>query len=335
MIIYDNIEFWNVAELKKSPYQSGLFLMRYPESLIENIDSEPANIMLKKASGIELRFKTENARSRLYLKSTEGDQIIQIYKGDFLVREEILKAGITSCVSLYHEANFRDRIEALPKETKGSFVFSPDVWRVVLGHSDIFYEGLDTGKFKAVSPGENDKPKVKWLAYGSSITQANYDGYVHYAAHLLGWDVMNKGMAGSCYCEPAIVDYLCSIDFNIMTMELGINMRDSISVEDFEKRVKNLIHTIQQKHSEKPLLVIDLYENFATGTDSEIDHKDRAYREVLDRTVSDLNAKNVHRIEAKEIMDDFRCLSADLVHPTRFGHARMGANLAQILKNYI
>ena len=201
-----------------------------------------------------------------------------------------------------------------------------------IDYQDILFEGLDAGGNDVFPPTREELPPVRWLAYGSSITHANPEGYVHVAAEWLGWDVMNKGMAGACLCEPEMAAYLADEDWDIATLELGINMRATFPPKAFEARAGHLIRTLHERNPGKPIGVINLYDNYATGTDTEAGRREAAYREILDRLVAEIGDPAVIRISARDVMDDFRCLSADFVHPTRTGHARMGANLADVLE---
>ena len=90
----------------------------------------------------------------------------------------------------------------------------------------------------AKKPGEDEKPRRRWLAYGSSITNVG-SWYVHHAALRLLADVFNKGMCGSCLCEPEVAGWLPSCEsWDFATLELGVNMRGGFSAMEFEKRAR-------------------------------------------------------------------------------------------------
>lgn len=332
-MIHDRIEFWNTAELTPEPYQSGLRLQRFPASVRTALAANPHGMVTgTKASSIEIRFRTDSPRARLYVKNLQGAFPARIYRGNWLVREEPLKVGTTTCIELSApEKQVSEQFLELSERHPDSFYISPMLWRVVFDHQDILFEGLDAGGNDVFPPSREELPPRRWLAYGSSITHASPEGYVHVAAERLGWDVMNKGVAGGCLCEPEMADYLSNEDWDIATLELGINMRGAFPPEEFEARAGHLIRTLHERNPGKPIGVINLYDNYATGTDSEAGRREAAYREILDRLVAEIGDPAVVRISAREVMDDFRCLSADFVHPTCTGHARMGANLAPIL----
>lgn len=332
-MIHDNIEFWNTAELTTEAYQSGLRLQRFPAPVRAALAANPNGMVVgKKAVGTEIRFRTDSPRARLYVKSLQGTLPVRIYRGNWLVREEPLREGSTNCIELSApDAVSAERYRELSERFPNSFYFSPALWRLVFDHQDILFEGLDTGGNEVFPPTREELPPRRWLAYGSSITHANPEGYVHVAAERLGWDVMNKGMAGACLCEPEMATYLAEEDWDIATLELGINMRSVFPPEDFEARAGHLIRTLREQNPGKPIGVIDIFDNYATGTDTQNGRWEAAYRESLDNIVDTIGDPAVVRIPARDVMDDFRCLSSDFVHPTRTGHGRMGANLADIL----
>jgi hypothetical protein len=336
-MIHEHIEFWNAAELTPEPYQSGLRLQRFPASVRSALAANTHGMVTgKKASSIEIRFRTDSPRTRLYVKNLQGAFPARIYRGNWLVREEPLREGATTCIELSEpEEEAAEQFRELSERHPDSFYFSPMLWRVVFDHQDILFEGLDTGENEVWPPTRDELPSRRWLAYGSSITHASPEGYVHVAAERLGWDVMNKGMAGACLCEPEMAAYLAVEDWDIATLELGINMRATFPPKEFEARAGHLIRTLHERNPGKPIGVINLYDNYATGTDTEAGHREAAYREILDKLVAGIGEPTVVRIPARKVMDDFRCLSADFVHPTRTGHARMGANLADILSGMV
>jgi hypothetical protein len=94
--------------------------------------------------------------------------------------------------------------------------------RIQFDGADILLQDIDPLDWKLRPPRPKEKPALKWLAYGSSITNADEFGYPLVAAQLLPADVMNKGLSGSCHIESEIADWSASLEFDFATLELEL-----------------------------------------------------------------------------------------------------------------
>ncbi len=333
-MIHDSIEFHNVAELMKYPGMTGLALHRYPECAIRCLTTLGHHAAAC-SDGVELRFVsgaewlslTLSARSNYPFSS--GAQV-EVARGDFIVSSHTIHDGATQTLKLMMPPLFR---EIEPEAFCGGR-FAQNVWRVRFSNATIFYHGLDTAGQPCRPPHANEKPRYCWLAYGSSITNST-PGYISHAARHLGIDIQNKGLCGSCFCEPAAADYLAACEgWDFATLELGVNQRDSVSVEDFEIRVRHLVSTLRAAAPNKPLILITIFPN---GDDYRIkpnrastgNREFRACLRQIHRTSSD---PHLYLLEGDTVLDQFAGLSADLIHPSSDGYQLMGANLARLLE---
>lgn len=85
--------------------------------------------------------------------------------------------------------------------------FAPNVWRIVCDCPTYTLQGIDVHEHEIRPPKPEELPALNWLAYGSSITNAHLDGYIHVAARKLRVQVQNKGFSGSCFCEKELVSH--------------------------------------------------------------------------------------------------------------------------------
>ena len=76
-------------------------------------------------------------------------------------------------------------------------------------------------------------------------------------------DVLNKAQAGTCFMEKAIVDYLAREDYDFILLELGINVREVFSEEEFKNRANYLIKTVLEKYPHKHIFLISIFMNYA------------------------------------------------------------------------
>ena len=86
-------------------------------------------------------------------------------------------------------------------------------------------------------------PEYKWMAYGSSITfggeaHLGINAYAMRTARKLNMDLYNKSIAGSCFCDESVVEYLAELapQMNLVTLELGINMLRRFPEDIFRER---------------------------------------------------------------------------------------------------
>jgi hypothetical protein len=133
-------------------------------------------------------------------------------------------------------------------------------------------------------------------------------------------------------CEPEMAEWLAALPgWDFATLELGVNMVDWATPEEFEQRVRRFIDTMHRALPERPLLVIDIFPNRADWMlDSHAIPAVRTplFREIVHDIVNEIGHPNVRAIEARDIFrDPCSGLSSDLLHPSDEGHLAIGTAL--------
>jgi len=199
----------------------------------------------------------------------------------------------------------------------------------------------------SIRPPENhDLPKLKMLAYGTSITQgaaatAPHLTYVSQTARRLGADVINLGSGGSAHCEPAIADYIAKrTDWNICVLCLSVNMIGaSFSVKEFTDRTNYMINKIARESAQRHVFCISILPHFRDFAQEAIanpdNHLPNQFRRSLERTVKAQQNDNVHFIEGTDLMPHLDGLSVDLIHPGDYGMIEIAENLANKIRNIL
>ena len=129
------------------------------------------------------------------------------------------------------------------------------------GYGDVKLIGVEPeGGAPMRAPRPDEVPQMRMLAYSSSITQGIGSlypqlNYLNTAAQILGIDILNKAVSGGCFCEPEMVDYLCSLDFDAVYLEPGTNIADRPEAI-VEERVGNLIDSFCTRFPEKPIFIM-------------------------------------------------------------------------------
>ena len=339
-MIHDSLEFHNVEQLEAVPC-GGWKLQRFPESLRCQLGAKGhtrGRFFSHFASGCEIRLVTPEKFFAITLSAEEVDTTVFIERGDFFHSRHELKQGVKTRLFVETPAMFQQVDPGMLSEGR----FSPELWRIRF-HQDarIVYHGIDGFGSTIRPPHPEEKPHLRWLAYGSSITfggNALLPGstYIQHAARRLGADVLNKGIPGSCLCEPEMVDYLCGhAGWDFATLELGVNMVELFTPEEFEVRARTLIQTMQTQQPDRRIFVINIFPNRANFW---IDDTDPAavrtpiYNQIIRKIVSEINSPFVRIIEGEEVLSDLSGLTTDLVHPSDYGHLLMGENLAKLIR---
>ncbi|MBC2603244.1 SGNH/GDSL hydrolase family protein [Puniceicoccus vermicola] len=332
----NNIEFHNVGALEALDGISGLSLVRIPQGVRETLNYR-ARLRALSPTGVELRFVTEAPQFRLSLAAHEGGNRLHVFRGGYGHSEHGMGGGTTRVFDFAAPETF----STVTSEGLKSGVFSPDVWRIQISGGPTSFWGFDSIGFPVRPPTADEKPALRWLAYGSSITHASVKGYPHRAAHRLGVDVLNKGFGGACHCEETLADYFASEEtWDFATLELGINMRGTFPVEEFERRARYLVRRLRDGKPGAPIVLLTHFLNRTHHIPPEqhedlIFQRQTEYDHVLRAIASEMANEGVHLIEGCDVLTDFCGLSCDLIHPSEAGHLQMGENLARLLEPII
>ncbi len=341
-MIYNNIEFHNVAELETADGLPGLSLQRFPKQVRHELghgDHERGRFYSQVSAGCEIRFVTTAKFVKISLSSREKVGSVIVYKGDFLHSVHTLPAGIITTLHLEEPPKF----SGLDPDLLHSKGFSANVWRFVFGKdSNVNFHNLDTFGNSCRPPLPEEKPQLTWLAYGSSITFGGdtnlySNAYIPQAARRLNFDVLNKGIAGSCFCDPAMADYLATLNFDVVTLELGVNMRGRFNGAEYESRVNDLLGKLRSKSANKPIFVLGVFpngSNMALNPDR-FGQNDLLFSQISERIVKQSNDRNLYYIPGDAVLTNSSDLSCDLLHPSDDGHIRMGEALAQRIKEIL
>ncbi|MGC8977060.1 MAG: SGNH/GDSL hydrolase family protein [Candidatus Ratteibacteria bacterium] len=327
-MLYKNIQFWNVEEILER--EDGIEFLRIPERIRNKLNENAKNCALMPA-GCELRFNLKSQKCKIILK-TNNHGICEVYFGDFFFSWHLITKEPTTV-----EITYPQNIEKLEKLSKvNNLAFDSKIVRVILPHlTEVKIVDIE-GDFEP--PEQNQTPKIKYLAYGSSITQGfttirPTGTYASKTAQLLNVDLINLGFGGGAHLEKEIADYIAERnDWEFGTFELGINMVLWAEIDEFEKRVDYFIEKIVKEKPEKYLFFIDIFPFYMDFDNQE---KQKKFREIVKNKVKEINKKNVIYISGFDILKNLKGLTIDLVHPSPFGMEEMAYNLASILKKYL
>jgi lysophospholipase L1-like esterase len=119
-------------------------------------------------------------------------------------------------------------------------------------------------------------------------------------------------------------------DYEIATLEVGVNMRNGVSPEDFRARVSYLLDAVAAPGANRQVFLVTVYPNLSEAGLAAA--QDR-FSAILRELVASGRWRKLSLIEGGTILDDPGDLTADYIHPSDYGHARMGYHLGKILSN--
>lgn len=335
-MIYNGLEFHNVAQLDIESESKKINFYRFPLFVTKKMgisEYEKGRFRALEGTGCEIRFTTSGNDFIISLTSQVVEGEIIIYKGDYFHSKHIIAKDIPTSILVEEPERFR----LVKKEILNKGRFSSDLWRVHISKGNkVSLNYLDGLGGEIFPPNESEKPKIKYLAYGSSITHGrgattHGNSYIEQTGKHMGWDPLCKGISGSCYMEKEMADYLALEEWDIATLELGINMLSYFKEDEFEKRARYFIGKMLEKKN--PLIIIDIF-SFHGDYHNIPSSKIAIFRNILKNIYLDLKDSNLFFIEGKDILPSLHGLTTDLTHPSDDGHILMGHNLSEILKNF-
>lgn len=329
--IHDAIEFHNVAAFETRAGMPGRALVRVPAPVRHHLN-DGARYTGAESTGVELRFVTDAPRFRIAFAAHEKSVSLEIYRGGFEVASHSIAPGATRMIELSNP----EHMEAFDVSQADTGPFSPGLWRILISGGCASYVGLEAPGYSVRPPDPSEKPRLRWLAYGSSITHSWSRGYPHVAARILGLDVLNKGLSGSCRFESELAEHFIAHEsWDIATLELGVNVRAWFSVETFRERATHFVHRLHEARPQTPIALITHFTNrdhlpHKQNGQTDAGRIQDAFDDILRELAS--QSEGLHLFEGKEILTDLQGLTGDLLHPSQYGHIQMGHNLAEKLR---
>ena len=335
-MIYENVQLHNVAEVRRMPGRPGVRLQRVPEAIRRRLN-DGAQMRMLQPDACEIRFLADGPSARVTL-SSDGLTKVTCFFGLFDSRQRFVIGPEPTTIDIA----MQDRLRQLDRRYWADMPFSPYVFRLIMGGAErdpIYFHGAEGENLRPPEPG--DLPKLRYLAYGTSITHGfDAEGphltYVGQTARRLGADLYNLGVGGAAHCEGALADHMARhVDWDIASLALSVNMQ-GFSLDEFRRRVSYMVNTVAGADTTRPVACITLYpyhRDFGVEQgDATYGGTPDEYRQSLRDAVAACPHPNAYLVEGPEILTDMTGLTADLIHPGDNGMIEMGRNLAARLR---
>jgi lysophospholipase L1-like esterase len=330
-MIYQNVELHNVAETR--PVGNGIALQRVPEAVRQRLNPHAQERMLD-ATCMEIRFVIEKGPAAVTLRGLADPAQAQIFFGEFQTGQ-IAAIGSDPVAIPIRTADWFLAIE--PAKFRGA-AFSHRVCRLFLSGGQVCFLGA-TGRLRP--PRADEAPSLRYLAYGTSITQGAGSSLRHlcYAAQTarrLGADLINLGVGSSAFCEPELADYAAARDdWDIATVEPTANMQ-GFALAEFEQRVAYWFRALLRAKRCRAVVGITLMPQTADLGPPHVSRKHKGtpdqYREAMRRAAASCADPRLHVVEGTDLLPNMAGLGPDMLHPKDNGHIVIGENLARKLR---
>ncbi len=330
-MIYKNAEMHNVVELIDAELGEGKQVCRVPDALRVTLN-ESAKVNALACAGSEIRFNLRGESARVVLRA-EAPALAEVFEGAFQVSQNIV--GMEPTEIVISRPSDPDLHSRLTREKR--LRFDSSLTRVVLPYAGLVTLVDIQGDIEP--PRDGQTPATRYLAYGSSITQGGSavrptGTYAMRTAERLGVDLLNVGFGGGCHCEPQMADYIAErTDWDLASLELGINMVAEFETRVFRERAGYLIERIAKAHPEKWIFCIDMFTFFWSEYPSG-SRRAREYRRVVRQTVERLDMPKLVHVDGRKMLKDVSGLFCDLVHPGPSGMEEIAANLARVIARH-
>lgn len=325
-MIYQDIEFYNVKELEYDPSNDSYYLLRLDKYVEKNMSQQGKN-MNRSSVGIELRFLLIDEEVEITLIGKNEDGIAYIYFGDvqgeWFQSSFVIKNNVETTIKIKRNNNLKliDEIN-----NKKESIYPSNLVRIIFNGSLIQFKNK-IGRTKV-----NNINRDSILFYGSSITSNSITfiptiSYPSLISKELKLDLINLGYPGSCEITKEVVDEISKLNFKYAFLELGINIINSITIDEYKNRCAYLLENISKTN--KKIFVTDIfsYYNEACGVSL---YKLNSFCKTLKDLCNKYN--NVIYIKGRKLLNNRNNLCADLVHPDIKGHQEIYNKLIKIIK---
>ncbi len=334
---YHHAELHNIRTLVPLP-GGGFRLSRIPEDLRLKMNEGAQNTAFN-TCGCEIRFNLRKGPANIVLRRTARNEVpvdpagvAEVWYGPFEDDWTICPRSIgpePTTLTVTAPGNL-DQLRQYAREA--GLPYDPALVRVILPY--------DWPTELVEIEGEIDPPRVqqtparRLLAYGSSITHGGgavrpTESYAMLTAARLGLDLINLGFAGSAQMELEMAHFIAQdLDWDIATLEMGINVIGAWQVEQFRERVQGFVREIASAHPDRWIFCIDL---FTCVYDLTHDPLIEPYRQTVRGTVEALALPRLVYINGSSLLTSLSGLTADLVHPSSEGMQEIATRLCQVI----
>lgn len=180
------------------------------------------------------------------------------------------------------------------------------------------------------------RPKVRWVAYGDSVTHgftaSSVAGtYPFLVGEAMGWEVINAGIGGRA-ARSADADVLSGLDAHVFSIAIGVNnWQGGTEPRAFRTQMRGLLERLLREKPAARIYVITPLWVPPSWSPSKAAYPLEDYRKELESLVAGLANARLRVIDGATLIDhDPALFDRVAVHPNDAGFAQMAERLTAI-----
>ena len=185
---------------------------------------------------------------------------------------------------------------------------------------------------------KSEDPRLKWVAYGSSITHCSNAGspattWPGVVARARDFNLTSLGYGGQCHADPFIARLIRDLPADFVSVKLGINIYGAASLgpRAFRPAVLGTIATIRDGHPHIPFAVCSpIWGHDRETTPNAVGLTLEQMRVEVAEAVESFKRRgddNIYYIDGLKLFDESLAeYLPDNLHPDATGYERMGLN---------
>ncbi len=221
--------------------------MRIPASMVSLYEKTPAaKTRMHCPAGVRIRFNSNTRSLKILLKFDARAR--EIFKSALIVDSEAaLPFGPET-----HTPTWAGEIFQQPAPVNRTF----DIWLPHMAQTDILALEIDDGAALSPAPAL----KLRWLAYGDSITQGMTakiptQTAIARTALALNANALNLGIGGA-QLDEELHQTVPPEHYDVISIAYGTNDFAHIPVETFSSRARLLVSALSQTQPKRPIILI-------------------------------------------------------------------------------
>ena len=314
-------------------FREGDRYRRIPEAVAKSV-SEGVHCLHANTAGGRVRFKTDSSSLRILAKMG-GTGRMQHFAFTGSVGFDLYEKNDDgyNYISTYippfesENADFEGNINVGDKKLRDLTINFPL-------YSDVCELHIGIEEDAVLLPGDEYKPGLPIVYYGSSITQGgcasragtSYQGFV---CRRFDRDFINLGFSGNAKAEEEMIDYICGLEMSMFVEDYDHN---APTVEHLANTHEKLYKAVRAAHPDIPVIFMSRPKYYLTAEEQE-------RLDIITATYDNAVAagdKNVYLLNGRQLMEMAKNEgTVDNCHPTDLGFASMAKAVGDLMENLI
>ena len=189
--------------------------------------------------------------------------------------------------------------------------------------------------------------RLRWIAYGSSITQCEAaespsQTWPAIVANRMNWHLTCLGFSANCHLEPMVARMIRDLPADFISLCLGINVMggSSYTMRTFRAAVIGLVKTIRDRHPDIPILLQSpIYSKEREVTPNKADMTLPIFRSEIYEAYQLLRSHgdtSLYYLNGLDVLDEsYADYLPDLLHPNAEGYKIMAERFERALRNTV